>query len=103
MSRALAASDEDDVALTGIDVVIFQDEELVDTIFLKCSNLDYQANGANQAAVEDDILLSSYLENRGVNIEPSQKTGAVSGSRCYLHLQAGTEASFVLYSAHYLC
>lgn len=46
MTCAFAPSYEDDVALTRVGIVVFQEKELVDTIFLKGRYFD---DGADRA------------------------------------------------------
>lgn len=65
MLAALAAGDEDDIMLRGIDVVVVEDEELVDAVFLEGAGLDDGAYGPEQTAVEDDILFAANLRSRG--------------------------------------
>jgi hypothetical protein len=65
MLAALAAGNEDDITLRGIDVVVVEDEELVDAVFLECAGLDDGAYGPEETAVEDDILLAADLRSRG--------------------------------------
>lgn len=36
VTAALATGNKDDIALAGISVVVFEEEELVDAIVLKC-------------------------------------------------------------------
>ncbi len=61
LPSAFASSDEDDIVLAGVDVVIFQDKELVNSVFLKLGDLDNQPNGAYQAAIEDQVFLAANL------------------------------------------
>lgn len=52
---------EDDIALAGICVVVLQEEELVDSVLLKRRNFHDGADGAGQAALEDEIELAADL------------------------------------------
>ena len=61
VAAAFAPRDEDDIALAGVDVLVLEDEELVDSVLLEGGDLDYHADRANQASVEDDILLAADL------------------------------------------
>jgi hypothetical protein len=47
MAAALAAGDENDIALARVGIIVFQDEKLVDAILLEGGNLDYYADGAD--------------------------------------------------------
>lgn len=47
MSAALPTDNEDDIALTGIDIVVLKDKELINTILLKSGSLDDCANRPN--------------------------------------------------------
>lgn len=64
MSAAFSASHKDDIALARIHVVILENEELIDAILLKRSNLDDCADGADQAAVKHEVLLAADLQKR---------------------------------------
>lgn len=61
MLAGFAASDEDDVALTGVDILVLQDEEFVHAILFKCSDFHNVSNRPNQASIEDKVLLAVYL------------------------------------------
>lgn len=61
MAAAFAPRDEDDITLARIDVVVFEDEELVDSVLLEDGDLDNDANGTDQASIKDDIFLAADL------------------------------------------
>lgn|SRR5687768_3624327 len=71
MAPTFASGDEDDVALAGIDVVILQDEELLDTILLQCCNFDNCAYGTHEAAIQHYILLAANLCSSGQQVSSS--------------------------------
>lgn len=62
MATAFASRNKDNIALAGICVVILQNEELVYSIFLKDSDLDYSSDRTNKALIENDILLPANLD-----------------------------------------
>lgn len=43
---AFATSYEDNIALAGVRIVVLEEEELVDAVFLEGSDFDYSTNGA---------------------------------------------------------
>lgn len=61
VATAFAPRDEDDITLARIDVVVFEDEELVDSVLLEYSDLDNDANGTDQASIKDDVFLTADL------------------------------------------
>lgn len=61
MAAAFPSRDEDDVALARIGILILENEELVDSVLLEGSDLDYHADWPDQAPIEDDILLAADL------------------------------------------
>jgi hypothetical protein len=62
MATAFASRNKDNVALAGICVIILQNEELVYSVLLKDSDLNYRSDRTNKALVEDDILLPANLD-----------------------------------------
>lgn len=64
MAAAFPSRDEDDVALACIGILILENEELVDSVLLEGSDLDYYADWPDQAPIEDDILLAADLSWR---------------------------------------
>ena len=58
----LATDEEDHVPLAGIDIVVLQEEDLVDTIFLKCTEFDEETNCPSERLFNDKVLLASDLE-----------------------------------------
>ena len=38
--RLLASRQEDDIALARVDIVVLEEEDLVDSVFLECAELD---------------------------------------------------------------
>lgn len=46
MTRAFAASYEDDISLTSVGVLVLKEKELVDAVFLKRRDLHNSADGA---------------------------------------------------------
>jgi hypothetical protein len=63
--RVLAANEEHDVPLAGIDVVVLQEEYLVYAIFLQRTELDEKTNSSSQSLFNDQVLLASDL--RGIS------------------------------------
>ena len=62
----LAANEEDDIPLAGIDIVVFQKENLVYAIFLERTELDEKTNSPSQRLLNDQVLLASDL--RGISL-----------------------------------
>lgn len=60
--RVLAANEEHDVPLAGIDIVILQEEDLVYAIFLQCTELDEKTDSSGQRLFNDQVLLASDLK-----------------------------------------
>lgn len=58
---SLAPGDEDHTSLARIDIVVLQDEELIHAILLQRCNLDNGSYGADEAAIEYQVLLPAYL------------------------------------------
>lgn len=54
-------SDEDDITLACVDIIVFENEELVDTVLLQHSNFDDDTDRADEVSIEDDILLTANL------------------------------------------
>lgn len=65
MAATFPSRNEDDVALARIDILILEDEEFIDSILLERRNLNYYANWADEASIEDDILLATNLLSEG--------------------------------------
>jgi hypothetical protein len=61
----LAANEEHDVSLTGIDIVILQEKDLVYAIFLERAELDKKTDSPSERFLNDQILLASDL--RGIS------------------------------------
>jgi len=61
MATDLSPCDKNDIVLAGVDVVIFENEEFVDAVFLQGSDLDYRTDGADETAVEHEVLLPAHL------------------------------------------
>lgn len=64
LAATLATRNEDDIALACIDVIVLENEKLLNAVFLKCRDLDYDADGTHETAVEDDILLAPDLDEQ---------------------------------------
>ncbi len=62
LPSAFASGDEDHIVLAGVDIVVFQDKEFVDSVLLKLCDLDDEPNGAYQAAIEDEVFLAANLQ-----------------------------------------
>jgi hypothetical protein len=60
--RVLATHEEDHVPLGGIDIVVLEEEDFVDAIFLESAELDKQSNSSSQGFFNDQVLLASDLE-----------------------------------------
>lgn len=59
----LAANEEDDIALGGVNVVVLEEEYFVDTIFLKRAEFDEQTDRPSQGLLNDEVLLASDLQS----------------------------------------
>lgn len=67
-SSILSTDQKDNILLGGIDVLVLQKEDLVDSIILQDRELDKYANGTCEGLFNDQILLSPDLETvRGVS------------------------------------
>lgn len=64
MSGTLPAGDEDDIALSGPDIVALEEEELVDAVVLEGRDLDDSADRAGEALFDDEVLLALDLSRR---------------------------------------
>lgn len=91
----VTSSDEDDIALGGIDVAILQEERPVDAVLLEGRELKEQVERAGQVSFEDDVLLAADLGAAG--IISTWCAGAEPGSRrlreSYLRLRAAIAGS----------
>lgn len=69
MSGTLSAGNEDDIALSGADIVALQEEELIDAVVLEGCDLDDSPNRAGEALLDDEVLLALDLsrQTRWVN------------------------------------
>ena len=47
MTATFPSRDENYIALAGVDILVFEDEELVDSVLLERSDLDYYADRTN--------------------------------------------------------
>jgi hypothetical protein len=65
--------------LAGIDVVVFQEEDLVYAIFLKRAELDEKTNSPSQRLLNDQVLLASDL----IGISLLLLLGSSAGSLTY--------------------
>lgn len=61
MLGLLSADQEDNIALRGIDVCIFQQEHAIYAVFLKHRELDKQADWTRQLLADDEVLLAPSL------------------------------------------
>lgn len=66
MSPTLPTSNEDNIPLAGAHIVALQEEEFVDPVVLKRSDLDDVSNRASEALLNYEVLLSLDLEDAGV-------------------------------------
>lgn len=57
----LSSCKEDDILLGCVDIVIFQKENLVNTVVLKSGEVDEQPDGTGQRLLDYKILLASDL------------------------------------------
>lgn len=57
-----APGHENDIALASIGIVVFEEEELVDTIILQGRDFDNGADGTSQTTFDDKILLAPDLK-----------------------------------------
>jgi hypothetical protein len=74
----LAANEENDIPLAGVDIVVFQEKDLVYAIFLKGAELDEQANGTGQRLLNDQILLASDLKDISLSGLQRGSTGSLT-------------------------
>jgi len=58
----LASNEKHHVTLTGVDIVIFQKEDLVNTVFLESAKFDEKTNRPSQRLLNDQVLLASDLD-----------------------------------------
>ncbi len=65
MPPALAASNEDNIALAGIRILILEEEEVLNPIIAQCGSFDDDAEGTGQALLDNQVLLASDLERGG--------------------------------------
>ena len=61
MLSSLTPRDEDYASLARIDIVVLQDEELIHAIFFQRCDLHNCSYGADEAAIEYQVLLPAYL------------------------------------------
>ena len=59
--RLLASDEENDVSLAGIDIVVLQKEDFVNTIFLERTEFDKEADGAGERSFDYQVFLASHL------------------------------------------
>lgn len=64
MPARVSTGYEDDVSLTGIEIFVFEDEELVHAILLERSYFDDVSDWSNKAAIEYQVLLAANLSLR---------------------------------------
>jgi len=53
--------EEDNVPLAGIDIVVLEEEQLIDSIFLERAELDKESDDASKGPLDDQVLLASDL------------------------------------------
>lgn len=61
MPTTFPSCDENDVALTRIDIVVLQYEQLVNPIFLQRVDLDDGSNWTNETFVKDEVFFPANL------------------------------------------
>lgn len=61
MAPAFASGHKDDVALARIHIIVLQDEELIDAVFLESCDPDDCADGPDQTAIKHEVLLAADL------------------------------------------
>ena len=81
MTAAFAPCDEDDIPLSRIDIVVVQIEDLVYAILSQRRDVDDRTDGANQAAIQDDILLATDLRTEKAGSAYTAWDGSRVGSR----------------------
>ena len=74
MAGAFAPRHEHYIVLAGIGIIVFQEEELVNTVILKCRDLDYESDRTSQTALNNEVLLPPNLRFR-VNLLPAIRKG----------------------------
>lgn len=57
----VSSSKEHDIALRGVDIIIFQEKDAVDAIFLQCRELDKQSQRTCKRPLEDKVFLPTNL------------------------------------------
>ncbi len=57
---------ENDVLLRGVDIVIFYNEDFIDSMFLKGRKFDQNADWASQCFLDHKVLLASNLRELSI-------------------------------------
>ena len=79
MAGAFTSRHEHHIALACIGIVVFEKEELVHSVILKCRDLDHGANGAGKTSFDDEVLFTADLERGRMNKSVNDQA---NGSSC---------------------
>lgn len=72
MPGTFPTSDEDDISLTGADVVALQKEELVDSVVLQCGNFDNSPDRTGETLLDYKILLALDLDKHARRVNQAE-------------------------------
>ena len=61
MAGAFAPRHENHIALAGVGIVVFDEEELVDAVILERRDLDHGTDGAGETSFDNEVLLTANL------------------------------------------
>lgn len=61
MATALAPSNENNIALARVGVVVLKEKHLIDSIVCQCLKLDYDPKRSRQSLFKNEILLAAHL------------------------------------------
>ena len=73
MRNILCADQEDNVPLRRVDIIILQEEDFVDTVLLKCRELNKKPDWPCKSLLNDQVFLSANLQTVNQNLENLQK------------------------------
>lgn len=59
--RLLASGQKDNISLSVVDVIVFDIEQLIYSIFLKSTELDEQSDGSRKRLLDYKVLLPWHL------------------------------------------
>lgn len=88
----LASDEKHHVALAGIDIVILQEEDLVNTVLLKSTELDKEADRSSKRFLNNQVLLATDLRSVVSLKCPGDRT-----PNSYIHLPVCAAGPAVLF------